>query len=99
MAAGFMNCVRARLKTVELWEEYVAQMESWPRPAGLLSMHIARTGDRDICFVGLWESEAAIAAARPQMIALLNSQRPMLEELSSDLGLTDPVSGSLVVSD
>ena len=48
MAAGFMNCVRARLKTVELWEEYVAQMEAWTRPAGLLSMHIARTGDRDI---------------------------------------------------
>ena len=99
MAAGFMNCVRARLKTVELWEEYVAQMEAWTRPAGLLSMHIARTGDRDICFVGLWQSQVAITAARPQMIALLDSQRPMLEELSSDLGLTDPVSGCLVLSD
>ena len=99
MTAGFMNCVRARLKQAELWEEYLAQMAAWERPAGLVSMHIARTSERDLCFVGLWDSEDAIAAARPQMIALLDQQRPMLDELSVDLGCTDPVSGPLLLSD
>ena len=34
--------------------------------------------------------------ARPQMIGLLYSTRHLLEELSSELGVTDPVSGTVV---
>jgi hypothetical protein len=34
--------------------------------------------------------------AMPQMIALLDSARHLLEELSPELGVTDPVSGTVV---
>ena len=46
--------------------------------------------------VGLWESEAALIAARPQMIEHLNAVRHCLEELSPELWVTDPVSGQVV---
>jgi hypothetical protein len=39
----------------------------------------------------------AMAAARPQMIAILDGFRDTLEELPDGLGVTDPVSGPVVV--
>ena len=56
----------------------------------------AKTGERSYCFVGLWENEEKLVAARPLMIDHLNKVRDFLEELSSELGVTDPVSGSVV---
>ncbi len=38
-----------------------------------------------------------LAAARPQMIDLLNSFRGDLEDLGNGLGVTDPVSGEVVL--
>ena len=38
-----------------------------------------------------------IAKARPKMIAFLDTLRHTLEELSSDLGVTDPHSGTVVI--
>ena len=38
-----------------------------------------------------------MADARPHMIGLLDSTRHLLEELSPKLGVTDPVSGTVVV--
>ena len=40
----------------------------------------------------------ALAGARPQMIAALNTFRNTLEDLGSGLGVTDPVSGEVVVA-
>ena len=37
-----------------------------------------------------------MANARPQMIELLDSTRRLLEELFQELGVTDPVSGTVV---
>jgi len=45
---------------------------------------------------GLWESEEKMANAMPLMIGLLDSTRHLLEELSSELGVTDPVSGAVI---
>ena len=45
----------------------------------------------------LWENEDAMVDARPQMISLLDTGRDMLEEISPELGVTDPVSGPVVV--
>jgi len=42
------------------------------------------------------EIEDAIAAARPNLIKFLDTIRPMLEEISPVLGVTDPVSGPVV---
>jgi hypothetical protein len=39
----------------------------------------------------------AMAAARPAMIATLDTFRDRLEDLGQGLGVTDPVSGEVVV--
>jgi hypothetical protein len=58
---------------------------------------LIKTGDRAYCFVGEWDGMASIASARPAMIANLDRFRDTLEDLGNGLGLTDPVSGELVV--
>lgn len=63
---------------------------------GQLLHILARTGERNYVGYGLWESEAAMIAARPQMIALLDTARDLLEVISPELGVTDPVSGTVV---
>ena len=47
--------------------------------------------------IGEWDSMDAIVAARPQMIKSLDTFRDMLEDLGGDLGVTDAVSGEVVV--
>ena len=39
----------------------------------------------------------AIVAARPKMIETLDGSRALLEDLGGDLGVTDPVSGNVVL--
>ena len=39
---------------------------------------------------------ASLVAARPQMIAMLDTFRGTLEDLGGGLGVTDPVSGEVV---
>ena len=68
------------------------------RPAfkGFLGGNLINTGDRTFCLVGEWRTFQNIANARPQMIALLDGFRDMLEDLGGGLGVTDPVSGQTV---
>ena len=47
--------------------------------------------------IGEWNSEDDITKARPKMIEFLNTLRHTLEELSPDLGVTDPHSGTVVI--
>ena len=47
--------------------------------------------------IGEWNSEEDIAKARPKMIEFLESLRNTLEELSPELGVTEPHSGSIVI--
>ena len=56
-----------------------------------------KTGDRSYCVLGEWDSFQALAGARPQMIAMLDTFRDTLEDLGSGLGVTDPVSGEAVL--
>ena len=58
--------------------------------------YIAEKRVYDFCFVGIWKSTEAIAAPRPAMIAHLDEVRGFMEELSPELGVTDPVSGIIV---
>ena len=64
---------------------------------GMKGANLIRTGERTFCIIAEWDSMESIAAARPQMIAVLDSFRHTLEDLGSGLGLTDPVSGEVVV--
>ena len=57
---------------------------------------LAKTGERSYVSYGLWESEAAMVKARPDMIALLDSGRDLLDKISPELGITDPVSGPVI---
>ena len=95
MAAGYLNNVRVLIKE-GCEKQFIAVTEEWVNPEGMLDAYWAKTGERSYCFVGLWESEERLVAARPQMIEHLNKVRDLLEELSPDLGVTDPVSGSVV---
>ena len=63
---------------------------------GMTQRYIVKTGDYDYCFVGIWKSAEAIAVQRPAMIAHLEEVRGFMEELSPELGVTDPVSGNIV---
>ena len=40
-----------------------------------------------------------MAAARPELIAFLNSGRHLLAEISPELGVTDPGSGEVLILD
>ena len=64
---------------------------------GMRQMALLKTGESTYCFVGEWRSMDSIAAARPQMIGILDGFRHMLEDLGPELGVTDPVSGEAVV--
>jgi quinol monooxygenase YgiN len=59
---------------------------------------VMQSGERSFVIVGEWDSMEALAAARPAMIALLDTQRALLEDLGGGRGVTEPWSGEVVVS-
>lgn len=95
VVARFLNNVRVRCKK-GCEDRFIAVTEQWVNPEGMLDAYWAKTGERSYCFVGLWESQEKLVAARPQMIEHLNSVREFFEELSPELGVTDPVSGPVI---
>ena len=58
---------------------------------------LVRTGEQTFCIIGEWASHKAMAEARPHMIGLLDTFRASLEDLGNGLGVTDPVSGEVVL--
>ena len=57
---------------------------------------LVKTGPRTFCIIGEWSSIGALAKARPEMIAILNSFRKTLAKVGPS-GVTDPVSGAVVL--
>ena len=68
---------------------------NWP---GLLHANMIKTGERTYCIIAEWADMDALADARTNMIATLDSFRDTLEDLGGGLGVTDPVSGPVVLS-
>lgn len=64
---------------------------------GMRALRIVKTGDRQYHVVGEWADMNALVAARPQMIAMLDTFRDKLEDLGGDTGVTDPYSGEAVI--
>lgn len=93
-----INVVRMRVKPGHV-EEYLTfhRERQLADLGGLRRVSIVKTGERDFCFVGEWDSMDALATARPKMIAILDDFRDRLEDLGNGLGVTDPVSGEVVV--
>ena len=56
-----------------------------------------KTGEHSYCIMAEWNDMNALAKARPNMIATLNSFRDTLEDLGGGLGVTDPVAGPVVL--
>jgi hypothetical protein len=90
------NVVRFKVKPGQE-AKFIEMHKNFPRRPGMEDGALIKTGDRTYCFVGKWGSFDQIVASRPEMITLLDSFRGMLEDLGGGLGVTDPVSGSVVV--
>ena len=90
------NTVRFRVKPgrdQEFLDAHRAIHETWP---GLTHANIIKTGERSYCLIAEWRDMDACIAARPQMIATLNSFRDTLDDLGNGAGVTDAVSGPVV---
>lgn len=91
------NAVRFKVKPgrdEEFLEAHRQVDRSWP---GMRSVNLIKTGDHSYCIIGEWDDMDSMAAARPHMIATLDSFRDTLEDLGGELGVTDPVSGPVVL--
>jgi len=91
------NAVRFRVKPgrdEEFLEAHRSLDPAWP---GLKSARIIKTGERDYCIIAEWSDMDALAGARADMIANLDRFRDTLEDLGEGRGVTDPVSGPVVL--
>jgi hypothetical protein len=91
------NVVRFRVKPGREKEFEDAHRTAKLEAVGFRKGALIKTGDRTYCLVAEWDSQDNIVAARPKMIELLDTLRAMLEDLGGSLGVTDPVSGPVVV--
>jgi len=92
------NAVRFRVKPgrdQEFLDAHKRLKHDW---AGMKSANIIKTGEHSYAIIGEWTGMDAMAAARPQMIATLDQFRDTLEDLGGGLGVTDPVSGEVVLA-
>jgi hypothetical protein len=80
-------------------EEFLAKNRGGERLAmqGFRKGALVKTGDRQYCFIGEWNAFDEIVAARPQMSGVLDLFRDTLEDHGGGLGVTDPVSGEVVI--
>ena len=98
----FMNDVRSKVKEGKK-DEYIKKLKEFfnniKGTDGLVSMKQIQTGPNTMCIIGEWKDEQSIAKARDKMIAGLDGVRSLLEEISPELGVTDPVSGPVIMED
>jgi hypothetical protein len=91
------NAVRFRVKQgreQEFLDAHKKIKTDWP---GLMRVNIIKTGERSYCIIAEWSDMDTVARARPNMIATLDSFRHTLEDLGGGLGVTDAVSGPVVL--
>lgn len=91
------NVVRFRVKPGQEENFLDAHRKAQRNFKGVRKASLVKTGERAYCLVGEWDAMADIVNARPTMIGLLDSFRDTLEDLGGGLGVTDPVSGEVVV--
>jgi hypothetical protein len=92
------NAVRFREKPgrdQEFLDAHTKIAADWP---GLMRVNMIKTGERSYCIIAEWSDMDALAKARPNMIGTLDKFRDTLEDLGNGLGVTDPVSGPVVLA-
>jgi hypothetical protein len=92
------NTVRFRVKPEREQEFLDAHKKVAVDWAGLRHVNMIKTGERSYCIIAEWSDMDALASARAQMIATLDTFRDTLEDLGGGLGVTDPVSGPVVLA-
>jgi hypothetical protein len=91
------NIVRFRVKPGHQQQFIAAHRALRSGFKGFRGGALVRTGEQTFCIVGEWASFAKLVQARPQMVGILDTFRQHLEDLGGGLGLTDPVSGEMVL--
>ena len=92
---GFASCVRFKVKPGSR-DTFLSKIKEFKLPSGALTHTAFSTGENAFCTMVTWQSESDLANARPNMISFLDTVRDLLEEISPELGVTDPVSGPVV---
>lgn len=93
-----VNVVRFRVKPgmdETFLDAHRGGKAAWP---GLARGFIIKTGERSYVLVGEWLDKKALADARPRMIGTLDTFRHSLEDLGGGLGVTEAVSGEVVLA-
>jgi hypothetical protein len=91
------NIVRFRVQPGQQEQFIEAHRKARPNFKGFRGGVLVKTGEQTFCIIGEWASFKKMAEARPQMIGLLDTFRASLEDLGNGLGMTDPVSGEVVL--
>ena len=94
--SGFSNGVRFVVKEGSE-NDFLEVFKTFSKEEGEIYSFLVQTGDREYVAVGTWESEDALVNARPSLIGNLDKMRDFLEEISPDLGVTDPRSGNIIM--
>jgi hypothetical protein len=92
------NTVRFRVKPgrdQDFLDAHKNIHREWP---DLRHANIIKTGEQSYCLVAEWTDAEAVARARPNMIATLNAFRDTLDDLGGGRGVTDAVSGPVVMA-
>ena len=98
MMAGFISTVRFLVKDGCV-DEFIKKHNE---PGGIeqagigLNQYLIRSGDRSFTWIGMFESEAAIAEVSPHLVQQLDKIRDLLEEISPEIGISDPASGPVI---
>ncbi len=91
------NVVRFRVKPgrdQEFLDAHKHILEEWQ---GLRRVSIVKTGEQIYCLIAEWVDVDALGKARPHMVATLNTFREHLENLGEGKGVTDAISGPVVL--
>jgi hypothetical protein len=91
------NIVRFRIKPGRENDFLAAHKAANRGFPGMRRFSMVKTGEGAYCVIGEWASFDKIAAARPGMIAILDTFRDCLMDLGGGLGVTDPVAGTTVM--
>ena len=92
------NAVRFRVKPGRDQQFLDAHKKVEANWSGLRHANIIKTGERTYCIIAEWADLESLAKARSEMIKTLDSFRDTLEDLGGGLGVTDPVSGPVVLA-
>ncbi len=91
------NTVRFRVKPGREQAFLDAHRDAARDWRGLRHANLIKTGENTFCIIAEWGDMSALADARSEMIATLDTFRDTLEDLGGGLGVTDPVSGPVVL--